>query len=80
MGTNKKQSIAAKVVISALVAFAVLAGGTVAFFRWIMPLGTINTETLYTVAIRIFPVLIGLILFSMGAIMAAPTTEEDKRD
>jgi len=80
MGTRKRESVAGKVLVSALLACIVLAGGSFFFFRYAMPVWDIDPTTVYTVALRLFPILIGLVMLLMGIVISLPTNDEGAGD
>lgn len=67
------------VVTSIVITLIVLAAFTLIFINFIVPAYQITEEQIYTVLIRLFPVLIGLVLIQIG-IMAAKKGEPEYKD
>ena len=82
MNLNTEGSSARKILFSVLVAAALLGGASFLFVRWAVPAYGIDLKTVYSVLIRLFPILIGLILLQIGIILASPTTPDssDSKD
>ncbi|PKL11494.1 MAG: hypothetical protein CVV52_13690 [Spirochaetae bacterium HGW-Spirochaetae-8] len=82
MNLNTEGSSARKILFSVLVAAVLLGGASFLFISWAVPAYGIDLKIVYSVLIRLFPILIGLILLQIGIILASPTTPEssDSKD
>ena len=80
MGVKSKEPIAGIVALSAVITCAVLAGLVIVLFRWGFPVWNIDASTIYTVAVRLFPVLVGLVMLFAGVIVSLPHSEQEPAD
>lgn len=75
----KPKSTAKLVVTSVVISFAVIAIFALIFLNYIVPTYQVTEEQIYSVLIKLFPILVGLILIQIG-IMIAKRNEDEFKD
>lgn len=74
----KPKSTAKLVITSVVISFAVIAIFALIFLNYIVPTYQVTEEQIYSVLIKLFPVLIGLILIQIGVMIAKRNEDEFK--
>lgn len=75
----KSRSTAKLVITSVVISLAVIAVFALVFLNYLVPAYQISEDQIYSVLIRLFPILIGLILVQVG-VMIAKRHEDEFRD
>ena len=73
---SKPKSTARLVITSVVISFVVIAVFALVFINFIVPAYQVTEEQIYSVLIRLFPILIGLILIQIGVMIAKRHEDE----
>ena len=74
----KPKSTAKLVITSVVISFAVIAIFALIFLNYIVPTYQVTEEQIYSVLIKLFPILVGLILIQIGVMIAKRNEDEFK--
>ena len=67
---SKPKSTARLVITSVVISFVVIAVFALVFINFIVPAYQVTEDQIYSVLIKLFPILIGLILIQIGVMIA----------
>ncbi len=77
MKASRKRSTAGTIAFSVIVASLFLAAATWFFVYWVIPAYELDAAVIYSLFIRVLPLLIGLAVLQIGIILSIPTTKDE---
>ena len=77
MKVSKKRSTAGTIAFSIIVASILLAAGTWFFVYWAIPAYELDSAVIYSLFIRVLPLLIGLTVLQIGVILSIPNSKDE---
>jgi hypothetical protein len=77
MKSSRKRSTAGTIAFSVIVASLLLAAATWFFVYWVIPAYELDPAVIYSLFIRLLPLLIGLTVLQIGVILSIPTTKDE---